>query len=232
MLRIFLFFLLLFPALISPSLVGSMNTNLHSGMFFAYNVTTFIYEQNITKIVKQVFLFRVINVYPNNTLLLNFTVYNINFTSYFAPQIILQNASVPVTMFYISPSLLGNSVINRSGELLVFKGEENGYYVYQNISYIGRGQWILTIWFNKDGIGERIESVQTGDVYPHSKTVYVLWLTNFYNQSIPLPYFKGYTLANAVKVNITSNINIVKIIQDTIIIVGIIAMIAILIFRK
>lgn len=229
---LFLFFLLFLEFTSLSLLVKGETSSLHSGVFFIYNLTTVQIYQNEIHIIKQIEVQRILSVYSNGTILVNLTIYNVNFTNYFAPIITLNNASVPADVFYVSPYLLGKN-ITRGGTILIYKGQENGFYVYQNISYIQGGEWILTMWLNSYGIVEKAISIQTGDVLVHSNTSYTLWLTNFNNSSVNLPTFNGYTLAKTYSiVDLKTAIIMANKIEDIVVIIGIFGILVILIFRK
>ncbi|AWR96263.1 hypothetical protein DFR86_01020 [Acidianus sulfidivorans JP7] len=219
---------LVFPVFHASSLV------IKPGDFFAYNVTDEIYLPNgSVSILKQVDLFRVLSTFPNNTILTNWTIYNINSTSYFSPSVSLSNASVPLNLYYISPSLLGKQ-IDRGGELLN-STFENGFYVYHGFSRVGGETVNFTMWVNQNGVAYKVQSIDLAGSEVVGNTTAVLWLTNFYNSSVHLPTFKGYTLAKTVPANLNSSVGNELLghkLMEYIAIFGIIGIIVILIFRK
>ncbi|ARM74753.1 hypothetical protein [Acidianus manzaensis] len=224
-------------ASINMNEASTTNENISVGSFFLYNVTDYMVLPNgsIT-IFKQMDLFRILAIYSNDTIEVSETIYNVNSTNYFAPFISLSNASVPVSLYYISPSLLGKNV-SRGGILLQYVGK-NGLYEYRNISGMDGISSILTMWFNNQGIGVKVNSVELGTSYQLvDNSTSILWLTNYNNSNITLPSFKGYTLAHTLAYNISANYehsgySLGKKIMEYITIIGIIGIIVILIFRK
>lgn len=231
---LFLFILLLS---ITSSFISHGNSSeysiIHPGTFFVYNVTTVQNYQGVIHVIKQVMVQKILEVYNNNTMLTNVTIYNVNVSNYFPPSISLENSSAPASVFYVNPSLLGKDV-TRGGEILVYKGSEDNLYVYQNISYFDGQTWILTIWFNQYGVGVKVSSIQTSLSFT-GNTTYNLWLTNYNDSNLTIPFFSGYTLVKGYSANLNTLMidnALAKKISDGIVLIGLLAIIVILIFRK
>ncbi len=193
------FLLLIFFIFLSAVHINStpsLTSPLSPGDYLLYNETVRSFLPNGSiYIIKFILSQQIVSVYSNGTALVNFTIYVLNGSYYYAPSLSVQNSSIPATFFYISPNLLGYTV-TRANSPFYFNGTYNGLYEYYSISQVQGVELLFKMWFNNYGIAVKAESLQ---ISPSNTVVsnatYVLWLTNMINHNITRPYLSGFTLA-------------------------------------
>lgn len=228
-------YLLIFLLLFFPSLtIFISHAYISPNTFFAYNQTVIMTLPNGTiTTIHEVILQRVIAVYSNHTIAVNWTIYNTDQKYYLPPSVSLSNATFPTDLYYIPPSLLGKNV-SRAGSELCFVNYSNGLYEYESKSNIQGVLIEFFMWVNSSGIAVKVQTLQIGtSLQLLSNATAILWRTNYFNPSTPLPTFPGYTEAHVVTFNVNQQIVIVA--QKTmeyILITGLLVIILILLFRK
>ncbi|MBB5253640.1 hypothetical protein [Sulfurisphaera ohwakuensis] len=227
---------LLFLLLAFPIFVGLLHASVSftSNTFFAYNQTVIMTLPNgsITTI-HEVLLQRIVGVYPNNTIAVNLTVYNVG-QKYYLPSVIsLSNSSFPTNLYYIPPPLLGKNVTRGSSEMC-FVNYSNGLYVYESKSNIQGVIIEFFMWVNSSGIAVKVQTLQIGaNLQLVSNATAVLWKSNYFDPSTHLPTFPGYTEAHVVSANLNKTLLIISHkLLEYILIAGVLGIIIILLFRK
>ncbi|AOL16919.1 hypothetical protein BFU36_09600 [Sulfolobus sp. A20] len=175
-----------------------MTSPLSPGDFLLYNETVrSVLPNGSISIIKFILSQQIVSVYSNGTALVNFTIYVLNGSYYYAPSLSVQNSSIPATFFYISPNLLGHNV-TRANSPFYFNGTYNDLYEYYSVSYVQGVELLFKMWFNNYGIAVKAESLQ---ISPSnivvSNATYLLWLTNVVNHSVARPYLSGFSLAQS-----------------------------------
>ena len=225
--------LLLFPLVIL--VLHASATSFTPNTFFVYNQTVkMVLPNGTTTIMNEMILQRIIEVYPNNTIEINETIYNVNQHYYLPPSILIDNATFPQDLYYIPPSMLGKNITRGGGELY-FINYSNGLYEYESKTNIQGVAIEFFMWVNSSGIAVKVQTLQiSASLQLVSNATAILWKTNYFDSSVILPTFSNYSKANV----ITANLNEVysyylseKIFEYTIL-VGVMAIIIILLFRK
>jgi len=225
--------LLLFPLIIL--VLHTSATSFTSNTFFVYNQTVkMVLPNDTTTTINEIILQRITDVFSNGSIKINVTIYNIDERYYLPPSIIIDNATFPQNLYYIPPSLLGKNVTRGGGELY-FVNYSNGLYEYESKTNIQGVVIEFFMWVNSSGIAVKLQTLQIGaNLKLVSNATAVLWKTNYFDPSVPLPTFSGYTEAHVVTANL--NIKYVyyqpKKIFEYIILAGVLAIIVILLFRK
>ena len=203
--------------------------------FFAYNQTVKMVLPNGTiATINEVILQRIIEVFPNDSIAINETIYDVNQHYYLPPSILINNATFPQDLYYIPPSLLGKNVTRGDGELY-FINYSNGLYEYESKTTIQGVVIEFFMWVNSSGIAIKVQTLQIGaNLQLVSNATAILWKTNYFNPSVPLPIFSGYTEANVVTVHLNNGYYyyLPEKMFKYILVVGILAIILILLFRK
>jgi len=226
-------FLLLFPLIVL--VIHSSATSFAPNIFFVYNQTVKMVLPNGTvTTINQIILQRIIAVFPNNTIEINETIYDVNQHYYLPPSIIRDNVTFPQHLYYIPPSLLGKNVTRGGGELY-FVNYSNGLYLYESKTNIQGVTIEFFMWVNSSGIAVKVQTLQIGaNLQLVSNATTILWKTNYFDPSVPLPTFSGFTEANVVTANLNKGYSyyLPQKIFEYIILAGIVAIILILLFRK
>ncbi len=210
------------------------STTLFPGAFAAYNVTdTFYalvpspnstgYELKPYMIIHAIYGIRVLSVYPNGTAMINFTNYVVNTVKYnlttgkvevlknytYTSFTVLDNASAPGFLYYISPSLLGKLTIVRGYNVtgtVEYYGIKDGYYVYlSNQSSTQAGVRLVFVMYvnGTNGVAYKVENLQYSLIYNNTlifNSTYVLWKSNIVNPNESYPSLTGFTSVMTVTV--------------------------------
>jgi len=225
--------LLLFPLFIL--VIHTSATSFTPNTFFVYNQTVkMVLPNGTTTTINQIILQRIIEVYPNNTIKINETIYDVNQHYYLPPSIITNNATFPQDLYYIPPSMLGNNVTRGGGELY-FVNYSDGLYEYESKTNIQGVTIEFFMWVNSSGIAVKVQTLQIGgNLQLVSNATAILWKTNYFNPSVPLPTFSGYTEARVATASLNTEYSyyLSQKIFEYIILAGVVGIIVILLFRK
>ena len=225
--------ILLFPLVIL--VLQTSATSFTPNTFFVYNQTVKMVLPNGTiATINEVILQRITEVFPNGSIIINETIYDVNQHYYIPPVIVIDNSTFPQHLYYIPPSLLGKNVTRGRGELY-FINYSNGLYEYESKTSI-QGVFIeFIMWVNSSGVAVKVQTLQIGaSLQLVSNATAILWKTNYFNPSVPLPIFSGYTKANVVTAHLNGGYYYYfpEKMFKYILIIGILAIILILLFRK
>ncbi|QIW22986.1 hypothetical protein EWF20_01625 [Sulfolobus sp. S-194] len=228
--------LLLFLLLTFPLFAGLLHASVSfaPNIFFAYNQTVIMTLPNgSTTTIHEVLLQRIVGVYPNNTIAVNLTIYNVDEKYYLPPVVSLSNLSFPTNLYYIPPHLLGKNVTRGSSEIC-FVNYSNGLYVYESKSNIQDVVIEFFMWVNSSGVAVKVQTLQIGATLQLvSNATAVLWKSNYFDPATPLPKFPGYTEAHVVSANLNKTVLVVSHkLLEYILIAGVLGIIIILLFRK
>ncbi|MEM4769138.1 MAG: hypothetical protein QXY03_08020 [Saccharolobus sp.] len=229
-LSLLLFFLFFFLSFLFPITFSSV-PQLSSGTFAIYNATAFYYN-SIDNYTIQIFsMIQYINkTFPNGSVIVSFQLISWNSSMALNWSSSIQNSTFPIFFYYVSPNFLGEN-ITLLHQSLYYINRTGPYYVICRSGTIAGIEIKTYYFFNSDGLAEKVITLQFGENgQVVSKTVYTLWLTNFYNKSVGLPHFNVTTGGLMLNLN-NSNYAIAKRIMAYIILFGGIAIILILLFR-
>ncbi|ACR43333.1 hypothetical protein [Saccharolobus islandicus] len=176
-------------------------------------------------------IIQVINkTFNNGTVLVGISIisWNTSMQSKFSYSLV--NSTLPLPFYYVSPLLLGEKNISVSRVNLFYVNHTNSCYVYLGKSNV-EGVVIETyFYFKSDGLADKIINLQIGaNGKISSETTLVLWMTNFNNTHIGIPYFEGITTASSEV--IVSLFPQYSKIMEYIIVVGALLVMLILLFR-
>ena len=228
-----LFLILLFPLIILA--IHSSAASFAPNTFFVYNQTVKMVLPNGTiATINEIILQRITEVFPNNTIEINETIYDVNQHYYLPPSILIDNATFPQDLYYIPPSLLGKNVTRGEGKLY-FVNYSNGLYLYESKTNIQGVIIEFFMWVNSSGIAVKVQTLQIGaNLQLVSNATAILWKTNYFDPSVPLPTFSGYTEAHVITANLNKEYSyyLPEKLFEYIILAGVLAIILILLFRK
>ena len=230
--------LLLLSLLLFPLTILLLHTSAASftpDTFFVYNQTVKMTLPNgTTTTINQIILQRITEFYPNNTIEINETIYDVNQHCYLPPSIMIDNSTFPKDLYYIPPSMLGKNVTRGEGELY-FVNYSNELYEYESKSNIQGVVIEFFMWVNSSGIAVKVQTLQIGaSLQLVSNATAILWKTNYFDPSVTLPTFSGYTEAHVVSASLDAEYYyyVPGKIFEYIIFGGVVAIILILLFRK
>ena len=232
--KVIILFLLLFFTLTVLAIHASASP-FSPNTFFVYNQTTKMVLPNGTvATVNEIILQRVLSTFPNNSIEINETIYDVNLHSYFPSTILIDNATFPKDLYYIPPSMLGKNVTRGGGELC-FINYSNGLYEYESKTNIQGITIEFFMWVNSSGVAVKVQTLQiSAGLQLVSNATAVLWKTNYFDPSVPLPTFSGYTKASVTTFNLNTSFKyyVPEKLFEYIILVGVFIIVVILLLRK
>ena len=237
--KVFFFFILLILAVLlfyftTPSFASTNNQyELKQGIFFVYNSTTLVFNAKNITVIKDIIFQKVVEIFPNGSFLGEEIIYNVNNKNYLPPSSFIDNLSSPANLYYVSPSLLGEKTLIKGEGHFTLISHYGSVYVYSTSATFEGVTINFTIWFNDSGVALKFITLQYGVNGLVSNTTSVLWLTNFINPNVKPPSFAGYTEGRVITVGaLTELLPQPQRISKYIILAGVVAIIAILLFRK
>jgi len=235
--KVFFFFILLILAVLlfyftTPSFASTNNQyELKQGIFFVYNSTTLVFNAKNITVIKDIIFQKVVEIFPNGSFLGEEIIYNVNNKNYLPPSSFINNLSSPANLYYVSPSLLGEKTLIKGKDYFTLISHYGSVYVYSTSATFEGVTINFTIWFNDSGVALKFITLQYGVNGLVSNTTSVLWLTNFINPNVKPPSFAGYTEGRVITVGVLTE-PLPQRISKYIILAGVVAIIAILLFRK
>jgi hypothetical protein len=235
--KFFFYFILLILAVllfyfITPSSASTNNQyELKQGTFFVYNSTTLDFNAKNVTVIKDIIFQKVVEIFPNGSFLGEEIIYNVNNKNYLPPSSFINNLSSPANLYYVPPSLLGEKTLIKGKDNFTLISHYGSVYVYSTSATFESVTINFTIWFNDSGVALKFITLQYGVNGLVSNTTSVLWLTNFINPNVKPPSFAGYTEGRVIGVDVLTE-PLPQRISKYIILAGVVAIIAILLFRK